>query len=455
MAPERHDLSNAEELAIGKEGITEGGGILPESREAEIDPAKLAMEKIEAAATQVEKLAEDGPRQMDKVEQTLGLLPEEVVAGRQDSKISEQLEAINEDAKGLTQEFASNVSNLARAESDPEPQDTEIGSDIEIVRKEKENSEPTIKEAREKYIQILEQRGLFKLSKEDFQKYLSPEVSGPKDILMQQNVGNCFAVSGFDGLSKSPHFEILCRTSMARLPDGSWQVRIPFMSESGNVVTITPEELLPQKNKRYLRRAKGSLIMPDFRQYLNPVSGKEGMRVLEAAWEKARFGSMNRSEADKGGQAYDVLMLLGGKNFINDSIDARYRPYPNKDTLYEKPLAKVAYHKAEKLDDFLKNFDPEIYIAIGSSLGKISQNLKNGEYIVKNHCYTFSSVDAEKKLISLVNPWDTSLVTQISFAEFKENFRTLNLIRINNAALLKNMARAANSKNPNTDIKNN
>src|SRR3989344_3647419 len=118
---------------------------------------------------------------------------------------------------------------------------------------------------------------------------------------------------------RSPNFEMMVRSSMKRLPDGSWQVKVPLLSEEAKLITITPEDLLPQKNEQFLKAKRKGDIIPDLRRRLMPLKGKEGLQVLEAAYMKSEFGKVDRLAAE-GGIAQHALLSLVGENFQKDGF---------------------------------------------------------------------------------------------------------------------------------------
>lgn len=329
----------------------------------------------------------------------------------------------------------------AEKEKTERPEYTELKNYLK--REQREIDRPVIEEAKRKRNQLLEARGLFSLSKTDFDTYFS---SGEFEVhadLQQGNVNDCHVVAAIHAMSRSPHFEVICRSSIKKLPDGSWQVRIPLMSENGRIITITPQELLPQKNAQFLIQSEKYGIIPDLRRTLMPVKGKEGLQVLEAAFIKQRFGSVDRSAAESG-SAEEVLLSLGGDNFKKYKIDSarwnsekRKMEYPGLNSLDEKDMAF--------LDHYLENFDPEVHIATASTKhgGRRSNwflRAKGSEkFLVPGHAYSISHVDTKKKMVILANPWDTSKPIELTFDQFKKNLSALKAIRIDNAKLLRNM----------------
>ena len=264
---------------------------------------------------------------------------------------------------------------------------------------------------------ILESQGKLPLSKEKFDRYFSSKDFDISADLKQQNVGDCYLIAAIHAMSRSPNFELFCRSSMERLHDGSWRVKIPLLSEDGEWITVTKEEILPQKNENFLnwRSDTGGL---DMRRWLQPVQGKEGLQVLEAAYIKKRFSVVDRLAAESG-YGGTALMLFGGDNFVRFEVDSQ--------------------------DSFLENFDPEIYMAtVSSEVTNNSPHLlykgsMTGEPLVPRHAYSIAGVNAEERTITLANPWDTSRPIEMSFDQFKENFCQFGVARIDNANLLLNM----------------
>lgn len=179
--------------------------------------------------------------------------------------------------------------------------------------------------------------------------------------------------------------------------------------------------------------------MPDLRPRLKPVKGKEGLQVLEATFIKAKFGTVDRLAAE-GGWGDEVLLLLGGDNFKKYRIDSiTWNPekerweYPGLGSLGDKSMAYLDY--------YLENFDPEVHMATVSTKHGAGFYRAKGtaKFLVSGHAYSVSSVDTEKKMVSLANPWNTSKPIELTFDQFKENFSTLNAIRIDSAKLLKSM----------------
>lgn len=430
------------ELLKNKSGETS------EHRETEINPAEIASERMQSAENKTAELTTGGQQQIDRVEQSVNLSTEDIAAVREEVGLFSRLGKIRDEASGYLGRLKEKFSGLLSKEKAPDaaaekPESTERPEYDKLreylKRKQREINGPVIEEAKRKRDQLLEARGLLSMSKADFATHFSSKDFEVRADLKQQNVGDCYAVAAIHAMSRSPHFETICRSSMKKLPDGSWQVRVPLMSENGRMITITPEELLPQKNRQFLRRREEGGIMPDLRRKLMPVKGKEGLQVLEAAFIKQKFGSVDRLAAE-GGWGDEVLLSLGGDNFKKYSIDSetwnakkRKPEYPGLTSLDEKNMAY--------LDHYLENFDPEVHMATVSTKHGVGIYRAKGtaKFLVPGHAYSISSVDTEKKMVNLANPWDTSRPVELTFDQFKENFSALNAIRIDSAKLLKSM----------------
>lgn len=428
-----------------------GGETSEHQERTDVNSAEVASEKIQSAESKVSELTTDGQRRISSVEQSVDLPAEDVAAVREEVGLFSRLGKIGDEASGLLGRLKERFSGLLskktsdtateKAESAERPEYDELKEYLK--REQREISKPVIEEAKRKRDQLLEARGLLSMSKADFDTNFSSKDFEVRADLKQQNVGDCYAVAAIHAMSRSPHFETICRSSMKKLPDGSWQVRVPLMSEDGQMITITPEELLPQKNRQFLRRSEKGRIMPDLRRRLMPVKGKEGLQVLEAAFIKQKFGSVDRLAAE-GGWGDEVLLQLGGDNFKQYRLNSatfnqaeKKWEYPGLDSLDEKNMAY--------LDHYLENFDPEVHMATVSTrhgVGKATGFYRakgTVKFLIPGHAYSISSVDTEKKMVNLANPWDTSKPIELSFDQFKENFSAFNAIRIDSAKLLRSM----------------
>ena len=362
--------------------------------------------------------------------------------------------------------------NLETEDSDPKPKNMTIDEQIEyekkqiekdkellrkfkrrhgsIERLEQEISPEMIKEAQEKRLQLLEGRGLFQMSKEDFKKYFgSKEIAGTTNLMQAPTVGDCYLVAALDALSGSPHFETIVRSSMKRLSDGSWEVQVPLLSEEGKTIKIEPKEIKSQFNKKFMK----SIDAKGLRPILGSLSGKEGMKVLEAAFIKDKFGSVDRLAAE-GGYGGDVLIALGGENFLKYSVGTS-RPNKKGTKSDRISLNSLGPKDMADLDAYLEGYDPETHIATATTKtttdSLLSPIMKKtlGMYPAKNslkffafnHAYSISDVDKKNKMITMANPWYTGIPIKLSFDEFKEEFGQISAVRINNAKLLQNMER--------------
>jgi len=427
-------------------------GEAQKTQEEEIKPEQAATERIESAEQKVAELSEEGQKRAEAVEQSVNLSAEDITAVREEVGLFSRLGKIKEEASGLLGRLKEKFSGfLAKektadiAEQKPEGAERPEYQEVKDYLKyeQRELSRPIIEEAKRKRDQLLETRGLLSMSKEDFSNYFSSKDFEVRADLKQQNVGDCYAVAAIHAMSRSPHFEMICRSSMKKLPGGSWQVRVPLLSEGGQMVTITQEEISPQWNKQFLRRGKDSKFMPDLRTRLKPVKGKEGLQVLEAAFIKAKFGTVDRLAAE-GGWGDEVLLQLGGDKFKQYRLNsATYNTenkkweYPGLNSLNEK---QQAY-----LDHYLENFDPEVHMATvstkhekGEALGfyKVKGAL---EFLVPGHAYSISGVDREKRVVTVANPWNTAKPINLTFDQFKENFSGFEAIRIDSAKMLQSM----------------
>lgn len=395
--------------------------------------------------------------QQEKISQILAKISPSAMdshMAREEIKVLAQLKDLQKRALAVVSGFKEKINTLF---DDKQPDNKNIQEDFwyqnssNHLEREKELSTPMIAEARKRRDLILEKRGALEMSREDFQIYFSSKEFPIITELSQGNTGDCYAVSAIHALSRSPHFEMICRSSMKRLADGSWRVRMPLMSKDAEVITITPEEISPQKNKEFLKRKEGKGF--DLRHELRPLKGKEGFQVLEAAFIKQKFGVVDRLAAE-GGWGADVLLALGGDNFIDSRVGDVARYSKEDEVWIYKGLDHAHADGLAYVDHFLNHFDPEFYIATTSTRHNLrkSNNLNSALFqmtglykgkgtlktFVPGHEYSVAGVDRERKIVTVVNPWDTTKPIELTFDQFKGTFSSLGMVRINSYELLKN-----------------
>lgn len=317
-------------------------------------------------------------------------------------------------------------------ESSPKNQTSPPGRQIEnlIEKIYKEKSEDDIHQQVQEAIKLrdrlLMDEGNLQMSKDEYKTYFNPNIDW-----RQQNTGNCVSVAELDAARHNPFFEVLVRTSMHKLPDNSWKVKIPLLDPNGEVISITPEELLPQNNP---------MFMKGFWK-LKPTSGPEGLQVLEAALMKKQFGSVDRQKAE--GSTEDLYLLLGEnavkKELVfqtHDSTTGAWDKAPIEEYLKNYNInSDIAvaiegrpFHKQSSIDRFLSWMSGSIKVKKGSF-----------RFIIPYHGYSIQEVDPDKRKITLANAHNTKKPFRLTFSQFEEHFDNLLAARIDFANLIKNM----------------
>lgn len=390
---------------------------------------ELAEEVVGSAESKGADLIEDGHNEIKKAENNSGLPAEEIAEIGEEVGLSFKLNKIKNNILELFNSLKRKIMDEMSFGGIQEYKDETI-----FLNENKETSRLVIEEAIGKRNEIFESRGLLQMSKEDFEIYFASDKYEPGAKMEQGNVGDCYLVAALHAMSCSPHFELICRSSMKKLGDGSWEVKLPLLSERGEVVIISPEELLPQENKQFSKLKSNGEV--DTREELRPLKGKEGLLVLEASFIKRRFGAVDRL-ASEGGRANEVLQSFGGDNF--EMIDLFMEDDGDN-------LAQLDGFQMANLDHDLENFDPEINMAtVGTrerrdkSEPKLFEVRGTNMSLGRDHSYSITSVDWGNKEITLGNPWDTSKPIKMTIEQFKENFDTYRSIRVNSAKILKNM----------------
>lgn len=287
-----------------------------------------------------------------------------------------------------------------------------------------------IDEAEEIKMEVLEDSGKLTLSREDFYKYFDKDSFEFGAKLKQSNVGDCYLIAAMYSMSKSAQFEIMVRSSIKRNSDGTWEVKIPLMSNNTETIKIYPNELKSQINKNLGQDLSWNKRVKDYRIYLKPVNSKQGFQVLEAAYMKKKFGEVDRLKVE-GGFGSEVLGVFSQENISTSQI----------------PLNENGEFNKKQIDYTINNFNKNMDL-VGFNTYHNKGNYKDKGYktykVGKNtfyggHAYSLDSVDKENKIIRVVNPWNTSKKIEIKFEDIGKAFAVMELGNIQMDKFLSNL----------------
>ena len=170
-----------------------------------------------------------------------------------------------------------------------QPKSTMLKKQEFSEHEQREIRHPIIQEAIKKRNELLETRGLLQMSKVDFDTYFASSKFDIRTDLKQGNTGDCYAVAAIHAMSRSPHFEMICRSSMKKRLDGVWEIKIPLLSKNWRMITISPEELLTQENKQFLKRNKRGGNNTRFKNRAIANAGRRGIASFGSSFYKTKI----------------------------------------------------------------------------------------------------------------------------------------------------------------------
>lgn len=293
------------------------------------------------------------------------------------------------------------------------------------------------------------------LSKDEYYQYFSQEYKQLGKWLSQWNTWNCYLVATLDALSYSPYFELMMRTSLNRLPNWEWEVKIPLMDPNWETVIITPQELKAYNSVPFLKRNSNNI-----NQRINPISANEWYKVLEAAFIKHSFWQVDRLKAEWWVWLH-VMQKFVWDFFNTNEITAedRLRGFSTNITL----------ELNKKIDSFLKSYNPDIDIVTLwtkkeltdidnmrlvsymqspvadkkiKKQGQTQESLfitANNKPLYTGHAYSLKWVDFNNDQVFVSNPWNTNETITLTIEEFKDSFSNIDITKIDDNRVLQNM----------------
>lgn len=249
--------------------------------------------------------------------------------------------------------------------------------------------------------------------------------------LRQVDTGNCFMVALFNSMVKSREsFEVLMRTSITK-GKGYYDVKVPLGDPNGQTIRIYDADLDPQQNP--LLGHIDETGQADNREFLRPVDGPWGFRILEAVYIKLLTGGvLDRSIIDKGGFSLSVMKKLLGDKAVKMG---RLGTNTSSDSLASQK---------DKLKTFLENFNNGRDMATLSTKANPGSGGDRATYQVgahtlfMSHAYSLERVqikygeDGSRTIekIIVVNPHNTNQKMAMTFDEFAQAFWMIDATQI-------------------------
>lgn len=259
-----------------------------------------------------------------------------------------------------------------------------------------------------------------------------------QDGIRQRDTGNCFMVSVFNSMLKSPEtFKTLIMTSLRVKSPGIYEVKVPLGDPYGQIITVTAGDLMPQRNPNYGHPGEDGEI--DTREFIDPVDASDGFKILEAAYIKMLTGgTMDRSVIDKGGLSIDVLKRLLGDDVVKHvDIGRMDNPNPLRSQASEVMQYISEFHNMRDIGVVYSKHNP------GAGGDTVTYETSGGHTLFMSHAYSLEAVEFtyvdDIKIISSVtvsNPHDTTKQKiTMSYQEFLDAFYAIDAARIDMSVL--------------------
>ena len=225
-----------------------------------------------------------------------------------------------------------------------------------------------------------------------------------KEQLAQWQLGNCYLVSWINELANTQYFDVLMRTSIARVQfkdDNSYwyTIKIPLWEPNGRDILIKDSEL-----------SMSSLNWNDWYKLLE-IAYAKNRRRNDRTWNKYSPVSQREMQGIDWWWMSDVLRTFLGRNNI------WFSDFWSKNLRYSwRPLSKLPQSRKTEITNYLKNFDWNIWNNFTELATPPSSRWDKDSFTVwwnelyNQHDYALSSVDKDSnwdiERINVKNPWN-------------------------------------------------
>ena len=206
--------------------------------------------------------------------------------------------------------------------------------------------------------------------------------SGPQDTDIDQNgLGDCYFLAALSATADADPTRI--RNAVVDLGDGTFAVR--FKAWWGDTYVRVDHELPVNSSGNPQYAGLGA-------------QDSMWVAVMEKAWAFYRHNE-GRYDSIEGGWPADVFAVLGA------SSDVYYRNWA-----WLQSESEILNHISSQL-------------SAGKAVTLCTRDdTPSDNPIVGNHCYMIESVSVSNGTVTLRNPWDASVTTTVSAADFREAF---------------------------------
>jgi len=222
-------------------------------------------------------------------------------------------------------------------------------------------------------------------------------------------------------------------------------------------LTDWTDENLQEREQDFNERIKRikAILPPEQFHWILPrlrppyVSGDRQVRVFELAYAKLMIklhpSTYPKLVETEGSQ---VLSLYQDKNFHHDPaiVLNDITNWPVKIIVANggnKPELSKSFSEENKIDHSVSigilselaaiSINPEKYVAVASSVGEPGNSfvyLDPGSFIVPYHDFIISSVDANKKSISIRDPFNSRIELVLKYDDFLQYFNTVSIATV-------------------------
>lgn len=253
----------------------------------------------------------------------------------------------------------------------------------------------------------------------------------------QGTIGDCYFLALLQTIASTENKDFL-KNTIINNGDGTYTVKFKGIGNQ-NLWDIPAEQIEKFKNEGITITEKEleNGLLTDLNEKvlidkttsspLSTCTGDKDVRILEFAFNKYLYSGKSKISiigGDWGGICNGLPHATYFRGKTKGKTDIAYKLLTGKETT---SINLETLNKEEVFKNLDSLYKKSLTVGTKHNLSNISTNLKSKD-IVGSHMYSVHEINTQKKEVTLINPYDNTQKVTITYNEFHQCFREINVL---------------------------